>query len=127
MAGWVRLAQFRKQVEAHFRFLLEHGFAGPVVDDDTVEYVAEAFSVEVIYGGHQHELVTTISAMNLRAGLSCLHVEAGLGFAQAVGGIARSRHSLEKTVRSQAVALVALLPYFAAPAFEALMTTCHGR
>src|SRR5690349_10831686 len=105
MGKGVDLARFREEVEARFGFLSEHGFAGPVAEGGTVEYVCERLSVRVTYGGHQHELLTTVSAMGLHAGLSCLYVEAGLGPAQAIGGIARSVHSLEKTVVSQAAAL----------------------
>ena len=61
--------------------------------------------------------------MGLHAGLSCPYVEAGLGPAQAIGEIARSGHSLEKTVASKALALEALLPHLTS---TGLMRCHHG-
>jgi len=60
MGKGVDLVRFREEVEARFGFLSEPGFAGPVAEGDTVEYVSERLSVRVTYGGHQHELLTTV-------------------------------------------------------------------
>lgn len=91
--------------------------------------------VDVSLDEHQGDVTTTVrrspgdnpNEVQIGAPLSCLYVEARLGPAQAMTSTARSRHSLEKSLASQAAALRAVLPLLAGERRDELMARCGAR
>jgi hypothetical protein len=127
VASSVDPAVFGQEVERQFGFLADDRFAGPFVGDGVVEFVSDEMVIGVYLEPRYGEVVTVVSARGFRAGLSCLYVAAGLGPAQAIGNTARTRHSLTKTVASNALALQVLLPRLETAEGQRLLAECHGR
>jgi hypothetical protein len=88
-------------------------------DESRVAFSSADFGIEVLYDEREGYVTTLIDAFvgdrNPRASLSCLYVEAGLGHAQDVRETARTKHSLDVALGSQAAALRKLLPALLEP------------
>jgi hypothetical protein len=71
--------------------------------------------VEVRLDPREHAVITLVSGMvedrHLRGELSCLYAEASLGPVQHVRRAARTAHSTQRSIASQAEALRVLLPF----------------
>jgi hypothetical protein len=127
----VKPEQFAAEAKKYFAFLADEGFVGPSGDDDLLLYSDGRFGVYVVYDARDGRVTTVIEASvgqrNVHASLSCLYVESGLGPAQRIRDIARSSHSLEKALASQASALRVLLPVLERPHAASVLLECHGR
>lgn len=123
---------FRAAVLENFEFLVgEAGFVGPEYHTAGVTFHSPGFAIEVLYDGRENYVVTFVAGMVgdrlVRAELSCLYVESGLGPAQRVPWAGRTTHAVTKSVAAQAVATRALLPILAGPERDALLLRCHAR
>jgi len=130
-AKYLDPTSFNDLVVQQFAPVAETGsLSGPITSDYQVAYSEPRFSVRVMYDDVDGRVETLIEAAvrgrQLRARLSCLYVKAGLGAAQAIREIARSQHSLEVSARSQASALLALLPVLRGTELESLLLSCLG-
>lgn len=109
----------------------EGRLVGPLADRHRVAYTSRRFSIGVVYDEMDGRVETFVETRHgnrqLRASLSCLYVEAGLGPAQRIHQIARTQHSLERAVSTQASALHELLPILTGPSRGSLLTKCVGR
>lgn len=129
----IRAEEFRERATGRFGFLVsERGFTGPELHDHGVFYYDPVLSVDVILDEREKSVLTllcrTIGETYVRAELSILYVECGLGPAQHVGVVAGSRHSLEKSLESQAAATGLLLDrLLGAPDRDEMLRRCHGR
>lgn len=113
----VNVEDFNRVVAGRFAYLVhEHGFDGPDTSEQGYAgYTAHPWSVWVVLETGVDKRVDTFMRFNdgqdeLTAPLGSLVVKAGLGGLQAVGGNARTRHSMEKSVGMQADALKRVLP-----------------
>ncbi len=130
-------AIFQKEVEEAFGFLVQDfGFLGPEIRAsgvlvETLVYHSSDISVTVDYDDREHYAVTGISGMAggnyMRAGLSCLYVEGGLGPAQHIKYRATTSHSLKKALLSQGTALRKILPLLSGSERNSLLSGCHAR
>ena len=130
-ARFVRPDAFEAAVSESFRFLVEGYGYRPIAEKYRVTYSSSDLSIVVAYDDFDGSLATILEGVvggrHPRAGLSCLYVAAKLGPAQRIKEIARTDHSLQLAVKSQASALRQLLPILAGSAKDALMLECHGR
>ncbi len=100
-----------------FGFLTAEGFVAGQAEAHRLLYVSAEFAVEVLYDEREGRVLTILDAdvrsSNVRAGLDCLFVEAGLGAAQRVRDTARSRKTLRPVLESQADAPARATPFAA--------------
>jgi hypothetical protein len=132
VAKYFRSETFVARAREHFDFLVtHHGFDAPRFERYAVVYTRPAVTIEVLYDSRDGRVITQIdgvvSSGTARASLDCLYAESGLGPAQDVRDIARSGHSLEVALISQAQALDRLLPVLSGSRGRALLDLCHGR
>ncbi|GAB3399363.1 hypothetical protein [Flindersiella endophytica] len=133
MSSRVRLADFRERARHWFGFLAtDLGFVGPEVHESGVFYHGSEVSLDVILDERERYVLTfvcrNIGETYVRAELSCLFVECGLGPAQRIGQAALTRHSLEKSLREQAEATQTVLDRLkGAPDRDELLRKCYGR
>ena len=123
---------FQARVSAHFGAVAAEGrLVGPLADGYTVGYSSRKFSIAVAYDESDGRVETYVDApvgnQHLRASLSCLYVEARLGPAQRIRQIARTRHSLERSLGTQAAGLHELIPLLTGPSRQSLLLSCVGR
>lgn len=122
----------RKAIETYFGFLLDiEGFDGSEYRPDGTVFHLRGFSVEVLYEERERYIVSLVSKVidykYVRAEVSCLYVEGGLGPAQRVGWDARTSHALKKSLNSQARAVRELLPWLRESAYDSLFLVCSRR
>lgn len=132
LSGRIKPTDFHGVVAEAFAFLSAYGFTAPIDDSSptasTVSFASERLSVTVYYTDHYGEIETVLSAGDsLRGSVTCVYVEADLGHAQAIGHIARSQHSLRKSVVSQAEALRAILDEVPVDQLPTFLGRCVGR
>lgn len=122
---------FDKWVGPSFAFLTDdEGFTGPERRPGWAFYYSARVSVTVGLGGLdglETHLRGIVNDLDVAASLSCLYVAVGLGPAQDVSRTARTTHTLQKSLASQALALRALLPTIRGPRRDELLWRCHGR
>ena len=131
MPKYIDANDFLAEAAREFDFLITEGFAPRSGDGHRMLYSSGAFAVEVLYDDRDGRVITLVDAYvgerNPRAGLICLYVEAGLGPAQRIREIARSRRTLRPVLQSQAAALRQLLPELTGARASDLLLKCHGR
>ena len=125
-------AEFLSQAESTFAFLtVDEAFLGPERRMDGLAYHSPSLEVDVMLDPREQAIVTLVRALvgdfHLRAELSCLYSEAGLGAAQDVKRTARTSHSLQRSLMSQSTALKRLLPVLVGPRRDRLLRACHAR
>ena len=126
------LEEFLAQAETNFKYLTEvEGFLGPERRPDGLAYHSPWLEVDVLLNQREQAIVTLVRALvddlHLRAELSCLYAEASLGAVQDVKRPARTNHTLQRSMASQAKALQRLLPVLAGPTKNQLLKACHAR
>jgi hypothetical protein len=130
MTKYIGSSDFLAAAAAAFDFLLGAGFVLGASDGHRLLYASGDFAVEVLYDDRDGRVITLIDAhvddRNPRANLICLYVEAGLGPAQAIREIARSKKILVPVLESHAAALRALMPVLNGPTASGLFLACHG-
>jgi hypothetical protein len=131
MPKYVNPTDFLTEAACQFDFLLAEGFVAGSSEGHRLLYSSSRVAIEVLYDGRDGRVITLVDAYegdrNPRAGLVCLFVEAGLGPAQRIREIARSKKSLRPVLESQAVALRQLLPELRGQHASGLLLRCHGR
>jgi hypothetical protein len=131
MAKYIDTDDFVTDAAREFDFLISRGFVPGSSGDHRLLYASGDFAIEVLYDDRDGRVVTLVAAhvgdRNPRASLICLFVEAGLGPAQSVREICRTRKMLRPVLRSQAAALRDLLPKLTGPHAENLLLECNGR
>jgi hypothetical protein len=125
-------SEFGILVNEAFAFLVDgEGFVGPERQEGGCFYYSPALSVEVRLDRREHVVITLLGGMvedrHLRAELSCLYAEASLGPVQHIRRAARSNHSLQRSITSQAEALRSVLPKVTGPDKVRLLKACHAR
>lgn len=125
-------SEFGVLVNEAFAFLVDDGeFLGPERQEGGCFYYSPALSVEVRLDPREHAVITLLSGMvgdrHLRAELSCLYAQASLGPVQHIRRAARSSHSMQRSIASQAGALRSLLPIVTGSDKARLLEACHGR
>jgi len=122
---------FNELAPPAFAFLCsEFGMIGPTKGNDSVLFDSPDFSIAIGLDGRDGirvDFAARIASREYRASLACLYVESGLGPAQAVRTTARSSHTLQQSLASNAAALRELLPRLNGDRRIALLAACHGR
>ncbi len=123
---------FLADAEETFAFLLEReGFDGPERVDNGLVYHSVNLAIEVLFDPRYQGAYTVIAGMagehHRRVNLSCVYTEAGLGPAQDIKSTARTQHSQQRALASQAQALRRVLPRLAGAERVRLLNACHGR
>jgi hypothetical protein len=129
---YVDPAAFQASVSQQFEAAAAEGrLLGPITDGYRVAYSSRKFSIAVVYDESDGRVETYVDARigsrHPHASLSCLYVEARLGPAQRIRQIARTRHSLERALGTQAAGLHELLPLLMGPGRDSLLASCVGR
>lgn len=91
----------------------EHGMVGPEDQGGGISFRSPAYEVEI--GSDPRDglwvgFSAKIGERHLRASLQCLYVESRLGPAQDIKRSAKTTHSLQKAIESNAQALKRLIP-----------------
>ena len=127
----ISAAIFRSEARRHFDPVLEGAFAIASDDDYRIRYSRRELAVEVLYDAWEVRLVTLLEARigerNVRAGLTCIYVVAGLGVAQQVLERARSPRLLSSALASQAEATGVVVSTLNQEDLSSAMLRCHGR
>jgi hypothetical protein len=127
----VSATEFVREAQEHFGVLVDEGFVSTSDDEYRCLFSGPEFAVEVLFDDRDGRTVVIVDAFvgerNVRASLQCLYVEAGLGPAQDMAEIARSRKAVSATLNSQAAALQRLLPVLSSPDAKEHLFACHGR
>jgi len=126
------MADFIAAAEEQFDYLTNtRGFFGPERRPDGLAYHSPSLEVDVLFDPREESVVTLVQAMvedrHLRAELSCLYAEAGLGPVQDIKRAARTGHTLQRSMASQSEALKRLLPVLTGPTKDKLLKICHAR
>src|SRR4051794_32689149 len=104
MPKYIDPADFMAEAARRFDFLIGQGFVPSAGDQHRLLYTSAALAVEVLYDDRDGRVLTLIDARvgdrNPRANLICVYVEAGLGPAQAIREIARSKKLLGRVLES---------------------------
>ena len=130
MPRYVSATDFLSEAAHEFDFLIAEGFLPGPSENHCLRYTSSAFAIEVFYDDRDGRVITLVDgyvAECPRAGLICLFVEAGLGPAQRIREIARSKKTLRSALQSQAAALRELLPELTGPRASDLLWECRGR
>lgn len=122
---------FVEEAKAAFDFLRDSGFVGPEVHEYGLYFSTGTVGVEVLFDEREGRVVTLVQRAledwNAKASLQCLYVAAGLGPAQDIRSVARSRKLVAPAVNSHARALRKLLPVVREEDNRQLLRDCHGR
>jgi len=126
-----RSAWLLEHAEAAFGFLVsERGFSGPEIHDHGLTYHSPIGAIEILYDEHVQDVETLacgpVGDVYVRACVSCLLVEAGLGPAQHVKTVARTTHGLKVALASQADAVRRLLVKLEADDRTELLSACYA-
>jgi len=114
-----------------FDFLrTEFAMTGPTSCNDAISF--ESPDLAIAIGLDRHDGIRVNFQANsgerkYRASINCLYVASGLGPAQSVKSTARTRHTLQQSLQSNASALRELLPRLRADNRDSLFAACHGR
>lgn len=125
-------SEFLRLTEASFEFLTRsNGLLGPERRADGFAYHSPSLEIDVLLDQREQAVVTLIREfvddLDLRAELPCLYAEASLGAAQDVKRVARTNHTLQRSLTSQSAALERLLPLLEGPSKGRLLRACHAR
>jgi hypothetical protein len=128
---YVDSATFVAAAAEAFSFLTVTGFVEFQEKDFSVGYASAPLTIRVLYDPFDGRVITKlevpIGSRDIRASLNCVYVEAGLGPAQHIRDIARSRKTLPAVLDTQVAALQRVLPLLNQPARQSILTACHGR
>jgi hypothetical protein len=127
-----RRDEFAALAGARFGFLTEEaGFVGPELLASGLAYHSPRLQIDVLFDDREKAIVTVARALiddlNVRAELSCLYATSGLGPVQDVKTTARTGHTLQRSMASQAEAMRKLLPTLLGRGRDSLMKACHAR
>ena len=122
---------FNEQAPAAFAFLhAEFGMAGPIVSDDAIAFESPDFTISIGLDwrdGICVNFAASAGERKFRASMDCLYVQSNLGPAQSIKSTARTSHTLQQSLASNAVALRKLLPMLRTEDRSSLFAACHGR